>query len=143
MINLPAKFEISDHVIVCGFGIVGQSIVRVLAEHKIPFVVVDKDPKMVEIAQTMGYRCIEGDSTLSKTLRAANITTAKAIAIAMDNDAKNLFCVLTARDISEKIYISTRANDQFIREKLLEAGANHVVLPNRSASREIVNEITK
>ena len=61
----------------------------------------------------------------------------------MDNDAKNLFCVLTARDISEKIYISTRANDQFIREKLLEAGANHVVLPNRSASREIVNEITK
>ena len=59
MINLPAKFEISDHVIVCGFGIVGQSIVRVLAEHRIPFVIVDKDPKMIEIAQTMGYRCIE------------------------------------------------------------------------------------
>ncbi len=128
---------------VCGFGVVGQSIARVLAEHHIPFLVVDIDPKMVELATSLGYPTLEGDSTQSRVLRTANVGAAKAIAVAMDNDAKDLFCVLTARDINGSIFISTRANDQFIREKLLEAGASQVVLPNRTASQEIINEITR
>jgi voltage-gated potassium channel len=131
------------HVIICGFGVVGQSVARVLSEHKVPFIVIDKEPKILELASSLGYQVLEGDSTASKVLRAANISEAKAIAITMDHDAKNLFCVLTARDLNSKIFISTRANDQFIREKLMEAGANQVVLPNRTASHEIVNEITK
>jgi voltage-gated potassium channel Kch len=140
---LADKTELSDHVIVCGFGVVGESVVRVLVEHNVKFVIIDKDQKKIDLANSFGYPVVEGDATLSKVLRNAGIAKAKAIAIVMDNDAKNLFCVLTARDLNQNIFISTRANDTFIREKLAEAGANQVVLPNGSASREIVGEITK
>jgi voltage-gated potassium channel len=134
---------IKDHVIVCGYGTVGQKTVDVLSENNVPFIVIDLDPKMVDRVQELGYKAILGDATFSKTLKEASIETAKAIAIVMDNDAKNLFTVLTAKDLNKGIFVATRANDDFVREKLVEAGADYIVMPHKSASKEIVKELFK
>ncbi|MEM0149624.1 MAG: NAD(P)-binding protein [Candidatus Micrarchaeaceae archaeon] len=131
------------HVIVCGFGILGQKVVDVLAEHSIKFVIIEIDPKVVGVIKEYGYEVVEGDATRSRTLRKANIETAKAIAIAMDDDAENLFTVLTARDLNKDIFIAARANDEFVRNKLVEAGADYVVMPQKAASKEIVDELLK
>ncbi|MDE1810908.1 MAG: NAD-binding protein [Candidatus Micrarchaeota archaeon] len=135
--------SISGHVIVCGYGLVGQKVVEVLVERNIRFIAIDTDPKKIELLRQLGIDAIEGDATHSKTLREASIETARAIAIVLDDDAKNLFSVLTARDINKKIFISARANDEFVREKLIEAGADYVVMPQRVASKEILKELTK
>lgn len=131
------------HVIVCGYGVVGHSIVEVLRENHIEFVILEQSQKVAELGREMGYKVVEGDATSERSLKQVGITEAKAIAIVMDNDAKNLFSVLTARDLNKDIFIVTRANDSFIKEKLTEAGANFIVLPHRSASREILNELVK
>ncbi|MGC8669561.1 MAG: NAD-binding protein [Candidatus Micrarchaeia archaeon] len=135
--------NINNHVIVCGFGILGRKIVDVLAEHGVKFLIVDIDPKVMSIIKEYGYEYVEGDATRSKVLREANIENAKAIAIALDDDAKNLFIVLTARDLNKDIFIAARANDEFVRGKLIEAGADYVVMPQKAASREIVDELLK
>ena len=135
--------SISGHVIVCGYGLVGQKVVEVLVERNIRFVAIDTDPKKIELLRQLGVDAIEGDATHSKVLREAGIETARAIAIVLDDDAKNLFSVLTARDINKKVFISARANDEFVREKLIEAGADYVVMPQRVASKEILKELTK
>ncbi|MGC8652110.1 MAG: NAD-binding protein [Candidatus Micrarchaeia archaeon] len=135
--------EMSGHVIVCGFGILGQKVVDVLAEHGMKFIVIDNDPKVANIIREYGYDVIEGDATRSRTLRLAGIERAKAIAIALDDDAKNLFTVLTARDLNKDIFIAARANDEFVRSKLIEAGADYVVMPQKAASKEIADEILK
>lgn len=137
------KREISGHVIVCGYGIVGQKVADVLLERGLKFIVVDMDPKKIELLQQLGVDAIEGDATHSKTLKEAAIETARAIAIVLDDDAKNLFTVLTARDLNKKIFITARANDEFVREKLIEAGADYVVMPQKVASKEILKELTK
>jgi voltage-gated potassium channel len=69
--------------------------------------------------------------------------SARAIAIVLDDDAKNLFTVITARDMRKDVFIATRANDAFVREKLIEAGANRIVMPQITASKEIMKEISK
>lgn len=135
--------DMKGHVIVCGFGVVGAKIVDVLVENNVPFVIVDNDPKKIETVRERGYKFVDGDATLSKVLKDASIETAKAIALAMDNDAKNLFGVLTARDLNKGIFIATRANDDFVREKLVEAGADYIVMPQKAASKEIVKELFK
>jgi voltage-gated potassium channel len=135
--------NLSGHVIVCGYGILGQKVVDVMIEHNIPFIVIDIDAKVVSTIKEYGYNVIEGDAPHSKTLRIAGIETAKAIAIALDDDAKNLFTVLTARDLNSSIFIAARANDEFVRNKLVEAGADYVVMPHKAASREIVEELLK
>lgn len=131
------------HVIVCGCGVVGQKVVDVLAERNIRFIAIEIDPKKVERLKEQGYNVIEGDATYSRTLKSAGIENAKAIAVVIDDDAKNLFTVLAAHDLNKKLFIAARANDEFVREKLIEAGADYVVMPQRTASKEIVSEINK
>ncbi len=141
---MASKFPgLKGHVVVCGFGAVGQKVVDILVEKGAQFVIIDNDAEVVEKAKELGHKALNGDATLSKTLRDSGIENAKAIAIAMDNDAKNLFCVLTARDMNKNIFIATRANDDFVREKLVEAGADYIVMPQKAASKEIVKELFK
>lgn len=134
---------VSGHVIVCGYGTLGEKVVDVLSGHNIPFILIEIDPKKAARAKDLGYYVVEGDATRSQVLKAANISGARAVAIALDDDAKNLFTVLTARDLNKKLFIAARANDEFVREKLIEAGADYIVMPQRAASREIVNELLK
>jgi voltage-gated potassium channel Kch len=131
------------HVIVCGYGIVGSKIVEQLLESGVGFVVVELDPHKAESLKGMGYNVVNGDATRSSVLREAGIEGARAVAAVLDNDAKNLFIVITARDMRRDIFIATRANDEFVREKLVEAGANQIVMPQITASKEIIREISK
>ncbi len=135
--------SLEGHVIVCGYGTVGQKVIDVLYEHSVRFVVIELDPKKVEHLKELGYNVVEGDATYSKVLKSAGIDNAKAIAVVMDDDAKNLFTVLAAHDINKHLFIAARANDEFVREKLIEAGADYIVMPQRAASKEIVSELLK
>ena len=136
------RTSIEGHVIVCGYGVVGQKVVDVLLNHNISFTIIENDAKKVEHVKSLGYRVVEGDATYSKVLKSAGIETAKALAIVLDDDAKNLFTVLAAHDLNKRLFIVARANDEFVREKLIEAGADYIVMPQRTASKEIVAEIS-
>jgi voltage-gated potassium channel len=135
--------NINGHVIVCGYGIVGSKVVSSLIEHGITFVIIENDPNVVKVIEELEYNVILADATSSRVLKSAGILSAKAIAVVMDNDAKNLFAVLTARDLNKKIFIATRSNDDFMREKLVDAGADFIVMPQKTASMEIVDELVK
>ncbi len=138
---MAEKKELFNHVIICGFGIVGHKIADVLSESHVEFIIVENDPEKVRVLREENYRVIAGDATQSGTLKSAGILTAKAIAVVIDNDAKNLFTVLSARDLNKTIFIATRANDEFLRDKLIEAGADYVIMPQKSASKEILKEL--
>ncbi|MGC8648739.1 MAG: NAD-binding protein [Candidatus Micrarchaeia archaeon] len=135
--------ELKNHTIICGYGIVGEKIAEILKERNIPFVIIDSDQKVIEKAEAQEIKAIYGDATGSKTLKEAAIEFAKTIAIVMDDDAKNLLTTLTARDLNRDIFIATRANSDFAREKLIEGGANYIVMPQKVASKEILKEIFK
>jgi voltage-gated potassium channel len=135
--------ESGGHVIVCGYGLVGEKIVDILLQHNIDIVVVDWDKSKIDLLNERGIRAVFGDATSSKVLKAAGVEKAAAIAVAMDDDAKNLFTVITARSLNDKIIIATRANDEFLKDKLKEAGARFVATPNKSASDELFRELTK
>ncbi|MDE1865411.1 MAG: NAD-binding protein [Candidatus Micrarchaeota archaeon] len=131
------------HVIVCGYGIVGTKIVEQLLEKGVAFIIIDTDAAKVEKLRDAGYNVMLGDATRASVLKEAGIEGAKAIAVVLDNDAKNLFTVITARDMRKDIFIATRANDAFVKEKLVEAGANQIVMPQITACNEIMKEISK
>jgi voltage-gated potassium channel len=138
-----AEIELKDHVIICGYGLVGEKIVEILQQHGIDVVIIDRDKAKVESLNERGMHAIVGDATSSKILRMAGIDRARAIAVAMDDDAENLFTVITAKSLNSKIIIATRANDEFLKDKLKEAGAEFVATPNKSASEELFKEFIK
>jgi voltage-gated potassium channel Kch len=134
---------LENHVIVCGYGVVGQKVVDVLVQRNVQFAIIELDPKKVQHIRELGYRVVEGDATYSRVLKEVGIETAKAIAVVLDDDAKNLFTVLAAHDLNKNLFIAARANDEFVREKLIEAGADYIVMPQRTASKEIISELKK
>jgi voltage-gated potassium channel len=141
--NYMVENELEDHIIVCGYGLVGEKTIDILLQHNLKIIVVELDKSKVDLLRARGIPTIQGDATSSKVLRTAGIERAKAIAIAMDDDAKNLFTVITAKSLNDKIIIATRANDDLLKEKLKEAGAGFVATPNKSASDELFKELTK
>ena len=135
--------DIRDHVIVCGYGLVGENVVDILLQRGVKIVVIDQSKDVVGLLNEKGILAVQGDATSVKVLKSAGIERARAIAIAMDDDAKNLFCVITARSLNSRITIATRANDELLKEKLKEAGAAFVATPNKSASDELFKELVK
>ncbi len=122
--------KLQDHVIVVGYGRFGREVAQHLREMDIPFVVVEKDPEVVEeLKRDPMMLFVEGDATSDEVLRMAGIEQAKAFITAVHDDTTNLYGVLSARHINQKLNIISRAQDNKSAEKLRLAGASHVVLP--------------
>lgn len=125
--------KLRDHVILCGYGKYGTEAAHHFDDHDLPYVVIEHDPKRIEHIQQSNSQIlyVEGDATLDETLEEAGITRAKAIIAALPDDSDNLFIVLSARQLNPDIDIISRARAFRTRNKLMKAGANHVVMPNQ------------
>ena len=85
--------SVSDHVIVCGWGLVGHAIAEEIAETKQELVIVEIDPAKVD---GVDHRAVVGDATTDEVLRQAGIDRASALVAAVDSDAENSFITLSA-----------------------------------------------
>lgn len=123
--------ELTDHYIVCGFGKVGRRAAREFSLRRVPFVVVDKDPQRIELAEQDGFLFVQGDSTTDETLTDAGIQRAKGLIIAVANEADNVFIALSARQLNPGLFITARGESDDAEKKLKRAGANKVVFPHK------------
>ena len=120
--------KMSDHVIVCGWGRVGQSIANYLANAGQDLVVVDRDPERLP---EIPHSHVLGDITDDDVMRAAGIERARVLVAALDTDAANLYATLSGRSLRPDLFIIARAHSDSSEPKLERAGANRVVNPQR------------
>jgi voltage-gated potassium channel len=121
--------NLKDHFIVCGFGRVGRGASEELKRAGVPFVVVDRNPDRVESAMALNMLAVLADSTQDETLREAGIERARGLVSALATDADNLFVVLSARTLNQKLYVAVRAAEEGSEEKMRRAGADAVIAP--------------
>ena len=126
-----------DHVVLCGFGRVGEEIAHELRSRKEQVVIIDKDPARHEPAVALGCVSVIGDATEEEVLRQAGVERARVLIAAADSDAGNTFVALTARALNPRLVIIARAGSQSAEQRLSAAGANRVVSPYRIAGRRI------
>jgi voltage-gated potassium channel len=124
--------DLSNHIIVCGFGRHGQEIAQELIKNKLKFVVIENNAqKISEMRVQNDFLFIDGDATHDQILLEAGIKKAKSIIVTTGLDAENVFITLSARQLNPKLNIVSRAVDKITEQKLLRVGASHVVLPER------------
>jgi voltage-gated potassium channel len=121
--------KLSEHWIICGFGAMGGRISRELARKKTPFAIIEMEEERCRNAGEEGYLVIPGDARDESVLLSAGITSAKGIMIALNNDANNVYVILTARHLAPKIRILARANSSESLNILYRAGADKVFNP--------------
>ena len=135
--------QLKNHTIVCGYGRVGRHIVHTLLAEKMPFVVIDPDAQAIAHLRELGHMVIQGNAADETILKQAGIERARALVVAVNADAENVFIVLTARGICADLQIIARANYETSESKLLRAGANQVISPYRIAGRRMVTTLVR
>ncbi len=118
-----------DHVIVCGFGKIGRQVCRCLAEADQPFIVIDINDQKIDMALELGYLAAVGDATEDEILTKSGIKYARGLVSAISEESANIYLVLTARALNDKLYIIARGIGDAYKLKMKRAGANRVVSP--------------
>lgn len=122
--------KLSGHIILVGYGRVGQLAAHELLTNKEEFVVIDDD--FVEedsLGKVHTMLTITGDATADEVLIKAGIERARGMIISTPDPATNVFIVLSAKVLNPDIFIVARSDNENDNEKLRRAGANRIVNP--------------
>ena len=133
--NEEAKLEeisalnasLSNHVVICGYGRVGQTIGRFLSHEQQPYIALDNDPVRVQEA-AVNESCVHyGDSRRGELLVAVGLERARLLVIAVDNSDIALQILKEARRYNLDVPILVRTRDDSQLSELKAAGASEVV----------------
>lgn len=122
--------NLSGHVVVCGFGRNGMQAVERLKAYRRNFVVIERDKEIID-KHDGDILFIEGDANDDDVLRSAGVERAKYLIATLPEDATNLFVVLSARQMNKQMIIISRASLVTSQKKLLLAGADKVIMPDK------------
>ncbi len=132
---------LSSHVVICGYGRIGQTLARELFAGRCDFVILERSEAKVELARKEGFLALQGDATNEETLDLAGVPRARALATVLPDDAANVFITLSARSLNKEMTIIARGEAPSTESKLLQAGATRVVLPTHIGAERIAELI--
>ena len=135
----------TDHVIVCGYSNVGESVVDELQGQGVRYVVVDDREDLAAHLRSKGHDVLTGDATRSETLERANLRGARAVVAAFDSDSVNTLVTITAKACRDaipgcRVHIVARAEDEENIEKIRRVGADEVISPSTLGGRMIARK---
>ncbi|MEO8307264.1 MAG: cation:proton antiporter [Pseudomonadota bacterium] len=130
-----------EHVVLCGYGRVGQNIARVLESQGFEYIAVDLDLARVRPARNAGYPVIYGDSTDEDVLMACGVETASAVVISFANPEISIGIVRAVRAHRTDVPILVRTADDIGLAELVKAGATEVVPETFEASLMLVSQV--
>lgn len=120
---------IEGHIVVCGLGRMGRIVCEEFSAMEMRFVVIDRDTALIENLGIPHGIGLAGDATSDDVLRRAGVERARTLVTVAASDADNLYIVMSARLMNDKLHIVARAEDEEAEKKLIRAGANRVVSP--------------
>ena len=129
--------RLKGHVIVCGFGRIGVMLAKDLAAGGVAFVILERNEARLGQARNLGYLCWQGDATDEDALRTVGVERARVLATVLPDDAANVFITLSARSLNPKLQIIARGEAPSTETKLIQAGADKVVLPTHIGAERI------
>jgi CPA2 family monovalent cation:H+ antiporter-2 len=129
--------ELHDHVVIAGFGRVGQTIAQVLAEANVPYIGLDMDHDRVRQCRGMDLPVYFGDASRVDVLHTAGLERARAAVITLDNPEAASHTVSALHERAPDIPIFVRARDLRHRRELERQGATAVVPETIEASLQL------
>ena len=137
--DLPGD-DLSDHVVIVGFGRVGGFVARMLKRLDQPFVVVDVDPNKVEAAREEEIPLVYGDAAAEPVLEAANIRKARMVVLATSDAVGARLVVERTKALNPNARIVARSAGEEQLEDLGRLGVYEAVQPELEAGLELARQ---
>ncbi len=135
--------RMTRHEIVCGWGRMGLAVVEELRRAGRSVVVVEAKAEKAQRLRELGIPVVAGDATAEETLRAAGVDRARGLVACLNDDAHNVYTVLTARSLNPGLFIVARAGEEGAETRLQRAGADRVVNPYRHGGARLAQLVVK
>lgn len=119
--------DLSRHLVIAGFGRVGQLLAEVFDAEGIRYVAVEQDPHRVVQQRAKGHPVHYGHAGRPEMLRRLKLDRAAALLVTMDQPAAAMHAVRAARTEYPDLPIFARSRDEPHARELLDAGATAVV----------------
>lgn len=126
-----------DHVVVAGYGRVGQTLVRMLYFQGYSLLVIDNNEASFATLRTMGIPYLFGDAASELVLERANLKQAKSLAITLPDPMATRLTLNRALSLVPDLDITVRAHVTAEIAALYQLGAKEVVQPEFEAALEM------
>ena len=133
--------ELKDHVIICGFGRVGQILARFLEQEDIPSVALDLDPMRISSSSLAGEHAFFGDARRPEVLAAAGLARARMIVISFSEEPAALETLRHIRALRLDVPVFVRTRNDSNLKTFQEAGATEVVPESLEASLMLASHL--
>ena len=130
-----------DHVIICGFGRVGQNIARVLEATGFEYIALDVDAYRIRAGRQAGDPVIYGDAGQVKVLENVGVAQASCVVVTFANPEVALRILRSVRELRADVPILVRTQDDTKLEELQAAGATEVVPETFEASLMLLSHL--
>ncbi len=128
-----------EHVILCGYGRVGQNVARVLEREGFEYLAMDLDPYRVRTARAAGDPVIYGDAADEHMLDSVGLERASAVIVTFSDPERSLRIVEAVRRARAFVPLLVRTMDDTQLEELHAAGATEVVPETLEAALTLVS----
>ena len=118
--------ERDGHVVIAGFGRIGQVVSRVLRAKRIPFTALDISPEQIDLVKKFGAEAFYGDASRPDILEAAKTGDARAFVLAIDDVEASMRTAETVRERYPHVPIYARARNRLHAHRLLDLGVTEV-----------------
>lgn len=129
--------DLSDHVIICGYGIFGRTIAARLRENGRSVVAIERDETEFERIDADDVLAINADAREEATLREAGIERASTVVAAIDDSNANIQIAMTASGVAPQVRTVVRVGDEQHSSLARRAGADEVIVPEIVSGEQV------
>ena len=135
------KEELTNHVIIVGYGLNGRNLSRVLKETGIDFVIIEMNPETVKAEKLKGKKLIFGDVAREGILQAAGIERASIIVFAISDPSASKRGLQLSKRLNPKIHTVIRTRFTSEINDLIALGADEVIPEEFETSLRIFTKV--
>lgn len=130
-----------EHVIICGYGRVGQNLARILEQEGFEFIGLDLDPFRVRAARQGGDPVVYGDASQIEVLETVGLEHANVVVISFADHGAALRILARVRERRPDVPVLVRTQDDTHLDRLKAAGATEVIPETLEASLSLVSHV--
>jgi CPA2 family monovalent cation:H+ antiporter-2 len=131
------EVELTNHVIIVGYGLNGRNLASVLQRREIPFLVLELNAETVRRARATGVPIVYGDAVRRDVLLHAGVLRAAVLVLAISDQLATRHAVALARELRPELHLIVRTRYLSEVPELYKLGATQVIPEEFETSIEI------
>ncbi len=133
----------TNHIIVCGYSLLGQKIVKQLKERSITYVAIEHDRDHVKTGHDRGDIVFFGNAASKILLNAVDIKNSIGVIIAIDNDEKIRLITQSIKSIDKNIQVIVKISHQSQMDNLSDLKIKNFINENEIVATKLIEKVTQ